>query len=59
MVSNRVVSVDVAFEEDVLRLICSYGWRKFGRKTVFYDELKGDWDMHSAGDLIMCLGDIN
>ena len=29
------------------------------RKTVIHDELKCEWDMHSAGDLIMCLGDIN
>ena len=34
-------------------------WRKFGRKTVFYNELKCELDMHSAGDLVMCLGDIN
>ena len=32
---------------------------KFGRKTVFYDELKCEWDMHSAGYLFMCLGDFN
>ena len=25
-------------------------------KHSFYDELKGEWDMHSAGDLVMCLG---
>ena len=28
-------------------------------KTVFCDELKCELDMHSAGDLVMCLGDIN
>ena len=28
-------------------------------KEVFYDELKGQWDVHSAGDLVMCLGDCN
>ena len=32
-VSDRVMTVVVVFEEDVLRLIC--GWKKFGRKTVF------------------------
>ena len=31
-------------------------WRK---KQSFYDELKGEFDMHSADDLVMCLGDIN
>ena len=29
------------------------------KKNSLYDELKGEWDMHSAGDLVMCLGDIN
>ena len=32
---------------------------KFGGKTVFYDGLKCEWDMHSADDLVMCLGDFN
>ena len=26
-------------------------------KQSSYDELKGEWDVHSAGDLVMCLGD--
>ena len=29
------------------------------RKNAFYDELKCEWDMHSADDSIMCLCDIN
>ena len=28
-------------------------------KQSFYDELKGEWDMHIADDLVMCLGDFN
>ena len=28
-------------------------------KQSFYDELKGKWDMHSADDLVICLGDFN
>ena len=31
-------------------------WRK---KQSFNDELKCEWDKHSADDLFMCLGDIN
>ena len=27
----------------------------FGRKPLFYDKLKGEWDMHSACELVMCL----
>ena len=38
--------------------VCSTKWKKFGRKP-FYDVLKGEWDMHSADDLVMCLGDFN
>ena len=42
MVSGRVMNVVVVvFEEDVLRLIYGYapqGLKKFGGKTVFYDE---------------------
>ena len=25
----------------------------------FHDELKGEWDMHSADDLVMCVGDFS
>ena len=28
-----------------------------GEESLFYDELKGEWDTHSADDLVMCLGD--
>ena len=33
--------------------------KKFGRKQSFNDYLKGEWDMHSANDIVMCFGDIN
>ena len=48
----------IDFEDEVLRWICGYA-PQGGRKTMFYDELKGEWDMHSAGDLVMCLGDFD
>ena len=60
-VSDRVIIV-VVFEEDVLRLICGYapqGRRSLEEKQSFYDELKCEWDMHSADDLVMCLFDFN
>ena len=50
----------VVFEEDVLRLICVHApqsGRSLDEKQSFYDKLKCDWDMHSADDLVMCLGD--
>ena len=61
MVCNRVMTVVIFFEEDVLRLICGYapqGGRHLEEKQSFCDELKGEWEMHRAGDLVTCLGDI-
>ena len=52
----------VVLEVDVLRLICGYapqGGRRSEEKQAFHDKLKCEWDMHSADDLVMCLGDIN
>ena len=52
----------VVYVEDVQRSICGYAeqsGRHFEEKQSSYDELKGEWVMHSAGDLIMCLVDIN
>ena len=31
----------------------------FEEKQSSYDELKGEWDVHSAQDLVMFLGDIH
>ena len=28
-------------------------------KQSFYDELKGEWDMHSVDYLVICLGDLS
>ena len=61
MVSDRVITL-VVFEEDVLRLICGYApqsGKSWEEKHSFYDELTCEWDMHSADDLDMCLGDVN
>ena len=46
----------------MLTLICGHtpqSGRSLEEKQSFYDELKGEWDMHSAGDLVMCLVDFN
>ena len=61
MVSDGVMTL-VVFEEDVLGLICGYAaqsGRSFEEKQSFYDEVKCELDMHSADDLVMCLGDFN
>ena len=57
-----MTTIVVVLEEDVLRLICGYApqsGRSLEEKQSFYDELICEWDMHSADDLVMCLGDIN
>ena len=46
----------------MLRLICVYApqsRRRLEEKQSFYDELKCEWDMHSADDLVMCVSDLN
>ena len=61
MLSDIEVTV-VDYEMDVLRLICGRAPQSrisLKEKQSFYDELKGESDMLSAGDLIMCLLDFN
>ena len=39
-----------------MRLICGYtpqSGRRLEEKQPFYDELKGEWDVHSADNLVM------
>ena len=55
---DRMMTVVLVFGEDVLRLICWHSPQS-GRKTVFYDELKGECDIHNDDDLVMCLSDFN
>ena len=46
----------------MLRLICGYSpWsgRRLEEEQYFYDDVKGEWDAHSSGDLVMCLNDLN
>ena len=52
-----MMSVVVVFEEDVLRLICGYAPQSRSLEVKHsYDEPKCEWDLHSASDLVMCLG---
>ena len=53
-----MMTVVLVFENDVLVLICWYAPRcgsYVKGKQSLYDELKGDWDMHSVDDLVMCM----
>ena len=51
----------VAFEEDVSRMICGHVLQssKGRKKNTIYYEMKGEWDIHNAEDLVMCLGEFN
>ena len=40
-----------------LWIYASQSGRCLDEKQSFYDELKCEWDIHSADDLLMCLGD--
>ena len=54
-INDRVMAV-VVFEEDVLRFICGYApqsGKSLDEKWSFYDELKCEWYVHSACDLVM------
>ena len=46
------MAVMVVSKDDVLRLICGYapqsGRRFEKKKKSFYDDIKGEWDMHSV-----------
>ena len=45
-----------------MRLICGHAQqngRSFEEKLSFYNELKGEWDIHSADDLLICYGNLN
>ena len=46
----------------MLRLICGYAplsGKSFEEKQSFCDDLKCELDMHSTGDLVMCLGEFD
>ena len=46
----------------MLWLICGYdprGGRSLEEKLSFYNELKGEWGMHSADYFVMCFGELN
>ena len=44
----------------ILKLSCRYAPQSERlKKNCFHNELKGELDMPSADDLIMCLGDFN
>ena len=60
--SDRVMTVVMVLEEELLRIICVYGpesGRTAAEKQYFYDDLTSDWDLHSVGELVLGMGDFN
>lgn len=60
--NDRVMTIVMVFEEEVVRLICGYApqsGRTREEKECFYDELAGELDVHSEGELVLCVGDFN
>ena len=54
--SDRVMTVVMALEEEVVRIICVYGLqsgRTGAEKERFYDDLRSEWDLHSVGELVL------
>ena len=52
----------VVFENDVQRFTSGHApqcRRSLEEKQYLHDELKCEWDIHSADDLVTCLGDFN
>ena len=60
--SGRVMTVVMALEEEVVRIICVYGLqsgRTGAEKERFYDDLRSEWDLHNMGELVLGMGDFN
>ena len=60
--SDRVKTVLMVLEEEVLRIICVYGpqrGRTAAEKEHFFDDLRSEWDLHSVGEIVLGMGDFN
>ena len=60
--SDRVMTVVMALEEKVVRIICVYGLqsgRTCAEEEHFYDDLGSEWNCHSVGELVLRMGDFN
>ena len=59
---RQMMTVVLALEEEVVRIICVYGPQSGGmgaEKERFYDYLKSEWDLQSVGVLVLRMGDFN
>ena len=59
---ERVMTVVMVLEEEVLRIISVYGpqsYRAAAEEEHFYDDLRSEWDLHSMGELVLVMSDLN
>ena len=59
---ERVMTVVMVLEEEVLRIISVYGpqsYRATAEEEHFYDDLRSEWDLHSMGELVLGMSDLN
>ena len=61
--SDRVMTVVMVLEEEVLRIICVYdpqSGRTAAEKEHFNDDLRSEWNLHSVGELVLLgMGEFN
>ena len=60
--SDRVMTVVMAFEEEVVRILCAYdpqSGRTSAEKERFMMRWRAMWDKKNAGELVLGLGDFN
>ena len=60
--SDRVITVVMALEEEVVRIICVYdpqSGRTGAKKERFYDDFRSEWDLRSMTELVLGMGDFN
>ena len=60
--SDRVMVVLLTYGEEVVKILFAHGLqsgRPVAEKQLFYDKVAYKWDLQSAGELVLGLGDFN
>ena len=60
--SDRVMAMELVFEEEVIRVICAYVLqlgRSECKKDQFYNNMASEWDLQNPGEVVFALGHFN
>ena len=60
--SDRVMAMVLAFEEEVVRVICAYApqvGRLECKKDQFYNDMANEWDLQNPSEVVLGMGDFN